>query len=108
MRVLVLFAAALALGTSVSGCARQAVYYSSFPDYPPPAPGPYGSPQPYDYSYENVNGYYGSPPPYEYSYENGYFGGPYAYGYGYGDWPTSSSTCWEPLRGRMPCNSAGP
>ena len=94
MRVLVLLAATLALGMSVSGCARQAVYYSSLPDYPPPAPGPYGSPPPYDYSYEN---------------ENGYYGGPYAYGYGsYGDWPTSSSTCWEPLRGRMPCNSAGP
>ena len=91
MRVLVLLAATLALGMAVSGCARQAVYYSSFPDYPRPDPGPYGS-----------------PPPYDYSYENGYYGGPYAYGYGYGDWPTSSSTCWEPLRGRMPCNSAGP
>jgi len=98
MRVLVLLAATLALGMAVSGCARQAVYYSSFPDYPPPAPGPYGSPPPYDYSDENG----------DYSYENGYNSGPYAYGYGYGDWPTSSSTCWEPLRGRMPCNSAGP
>ena len=48
------------------------------------------------------------PAAYGYPYGNGYNAGPYAYAGGYFQQvPTSSSICWEPIRGRVPCN-AGP
>src|SRR6266851_3322421 len=107
MRIPVVVTVTLAMAAVLSGCARQAYYYSPYPDYPP-TPELHGSPPPYDYS--NGNGYYGGPqggpPPYDYSNGNDYYGGPYAYGGGYAnDWPTSSSICWEPGRGQRPCNT---
>jgi hypothetical protein len=128
MRILVVVAVAVGIAALVSGCARQAYYYSPYPDYPPPTPELYGGSPPYDHS--NGNGYYGGPhsgpPPYDYSNGNGYYGGPpydhsngadyyygggyygnpYAYGGSYAEyWPTSSSVCWEPGRGWKPCDS---
>jgi hypothetical protein len=112
MRILVVVAVTVGIAALVSACARQAYYYSPYPNYPPSTPELYGGSPPYDYS--NGNGYYGAPdaglPPYDYSYGGGYYrgghyGGPYAYGGGYAEWPTSSSLCWEPGRGRKPCDS---
>jgi hypothetical protein len=73
--------------------------------------------QPYEGYYRPYWGHYTTPTPelygddpaaYGYPYGNGYNTGPYAYAGGYFQQvPTSSSICWEPIRGRIPCN-AGP
>jgi len=104
MRNLVVVAVTAALLTVVSGCARQVYYYSPYPndsyypdnsyssdpDYSEPDPEPYGGSYPNGYR----QGY-------------GYYGGPYRAGYAEYS-PRSSSLCWEPGRGRLPCNPPGP
>jgi hypothetical protein len=71
----------------VSGCARQVYYYYPYQDYAAPSPELYGDDPDAPYGY-------------------GYNAGPYAYGSGYNQYgPTSSSICWEPVRGRVPCNA---
>jgi hypothetical protein len=77
----------------VSGCARQVYYYYPYQDYATPSP--------------EFNG--DDPDAYGYPYGYGPNAGPYAYGGAYVQQvPTSSSNCWEPLRGRMPCGGTSP
>ena len=90
MRFLVPLAIAGAIGVLVSGCARQVYYYYPYQDYATPSPELYGD----------------DPDAYGYPYGYGYNAAPYGYGGVYVQHgSTSSSTCWEPVRGRVPCNT---